>query len=349
MKKKKKQCCSLKPKCDDNKMYYNEHDLYCTPVTQCKKNDTCKKTMKKYMDCGCENYEYMSVEDCEELADKAEHLFEKALECECKAKNAFDQAKECEKLSKVLSAKANDLMNKAKNNEKEANMAQCKAKELMEKSQVLSQEAKCLYKKAEEIESQAKCNCEKAKDLYDKAQEYNKNAKCLYSKALKYDEKALKCFKLAENKIKEYEHKSMKCKELIKKCNNKLNDCEIEHKSKGYVDCEVNEKNHTKNHKCCNKKHKEEYCYLDYEVDNCEEYYDNDCIDYMKCDCTYVSPVYDMCNMHHMGEFSDEYPSFDMPYMNPYKDKCQDVNDMWMYYYMNMKNMMDNMYKPRYF
>ena len=56
---------------------------------------------------------------------------------------------------------------------------------------------------------------------------------------------------------------------------------------------------------------------------------------------TYVSPMYDMYHMQCMGDFSQQYPSLDMPYMNCYVDQYQDVNDMWMNYYMMMQNMMD--------
>ena len=33
--------------------------------------------------------------------------------------------------------------------------------------------------------------------------------------------------------------------------------------------------------------------------------------------------------------------------MNGYMDQYQDVNDMWMNYYMMMQNMMQSMMKPR--
>ena len=65
-------------------------------------------------------------------------------------------------------------------------------------------------------------------------------------------------------------------------------------------------------------------------------------------DCpTYVSPMYDMYQMQCMGDFAQQYPSLDTPYMNGYMDQYQDVNDMWMNYYMMMQNMMQSMMKPR--
>ena len=62
---------------------------------------------------------------------------------------------------------------------------------------------------------------------------------------------------------------------------------------------------------------------------------------------TYVSPMYDMYHMQCMGDFSHHYPSLDMPYMNCYIDQYQDVNDMWMNYYMMMQNMMQSMMNQR--
>ena len=62
---------------------------------------------------------------------------------------------------------------------------------------------------------------------------------------------------------------------------------------------------------------------------------------------TYVSPMYDMYHMQCMGDFSQQYPSLDMPYMNCYMDQYQDVNDMWMNYYMMMQNMMQSMMNQR--
>ena len=59
---------------------------------------------------------------------------------------------------------------------------------------------------------------------------------------------------------------------------------------------------------------------------------------------TYVSPMYDMTPMQCTGGMSSKYPSLDKPYMNAYMDQYQDINDMWMNYYMYMQNMyMQNM------
>ena len=48
-----------------------------------------------------------------------------------------------------------------------------------------------------------------------------------------------------------------------------------------------------------------------------------------------------------MGDFAQQYPTLDMPYMNCYIDQYPDVNDMWMNYCMMMQNMMQSMKKSK--
>ncbi|WP_343101691.1 hypothetical protein [Romboutsia sp. MSSM.1001216sp_RTP31141st1_G3_RTP31141_220114] len=359
MKKKKSQGCGCQPKCD-NFNVCNDKVKSCKPCNSHKSNVCCKKPSKKYIDCDheskcdfmddckCdEHFEITCVDKCLELVQKAEDLFDEASRCECKAKELMEKARECEKSSNVLAAKANDLREKAQCNENESRAAECKAKELMEKARELCEKAKCLHKEAEEIENEARCKCEKANDLRDRAQEFSEKAKCLYAKALKFDEKALECYKSAEDKIKEYGHKSKKCEEMIKKCSSKLDKCEMDMKK--YIDCDHKKycTCDTKESKSHYKKNKEKYCDIGLKQEYCKPHCKEDV--YMDCDCaTYVSPMYDMCNMHYIGDMADEYPMVGMPYMNACSNHCQDANDMWMHYYMNMKNMMKNMGWPRY-
>ncbi|RDY24708.1 hypothetical protein CHF27_000475 [Romboutsia maritimum] len=360
MRKKKKQWCSCTPQYESCNPCEKSVDTW-KPASTCKLTNnckSCKKPTKKYVDCSCEDYESTCVEKCENLAKKAQELFDKASESECQATQTYDQAKECEKSAQVLSAKANNLLQKAKCNEKESKAAECKAKELMEKSDQLSQDAKCLFKEAEKAQNQADINCEKAKCLYEKAQELNKNAKNLYAQAMKCNEKALECFKVEGEKIKAYQMNSKKCEDMISKCNVKLDKCDKN--VKGICDKQTMCQEDIicdKNANCGCQMPKKKVCNNEYL--NCDamcntknyclenENEDDEIIYVEESDlCTgnlcssYVNPMYNMAPMQYMGNMCNKYPSLDMPYMNPYMCKCQDMNDMWMNYYMMMQNMM---------
>lgn len=330
MRKKKKSGCSCTPQHEVCNSSYND------TVNSCKPMKTYKKPVKKYVDCSCNDYETICVDKCANLAKQAEELFERALECECKASEAYEQARECEKSSKILSAKAEELIKKANYSEKESKASECKAKELMEKSEKLCEQAKCLFKEAGCIEKEAHTNCEQAKCLFEKAQDHNKQAKSLYSQAMKCDEKALECFKDAGEKIKEYEMKSKKCEDMMEKCMNKLDGCNNKPKCNNYIqmDCKYDKcKNESmNNNKWQTSKCDDDIIYID--MDNNDNYYTGS-----GCS-TYVSPMYDMYNMQCVGNFSQKYPSLEMPYMNMYMEQCEDINDMWMNYYTMMQNMM---------
>lgn len=334
MKKKKKQCYPCIP----------QHET-CMPFKtlemDCKPTDICKKTSKKYVNYGCDDCDMTFEDKCVKLAKIAEELFQKALEHEKEAIEANEQAKQCEKKAKTLAAKADKLLKNAKYNEDESKLADCTAKELMEKAQKLSEQAKCLYKEADKIESEAQCSCEKAKCLYEKCYEHNANAKELYNQAMKCDEKALVCYKSVGEKIKEYEMKSKKCEEMIEKCSGKIFECngkipqEESKMNSEYIYCDM---------------------YLDYECENYNSIqsknksYNKNEIVYVEesnlCP-TYVSPMYDMAPMQYMGGMYNQYPSLDMPYINPGMCEYQEMNDMWMNYYMMMQNMMMQNMMPR--
>ena len=335
MRRRKKTACSCAPQSEVCNVC-NE-----TP-TQTKVVSHCKKPIKKEDECPCGDYEITHVDNCVKLAKQAEELFEKALEFECKATESYEQAKECEKSSKVLSAKAESLLNKANTSEKEAKAAECKAKELMEKAEQLKEQAKCLYKEAECIEKEAQTNCEQAKCLFEKAQSHNEKAKALYNQALKCDEKALECYKTAGEKIKEYEAKSHKCEAMMEKCMNKIDECHNKPKcgEVKHTHCEIEK---PKTNCGCKKeyvqpcKQKEEIIYIEDAKINVNQ----------GCS-TYVSPMYDMYHMQYMGEFAEQYPYLEAPYMNVHMGQCEDMNEMWMNYYMMMQNMMmQNMMQPR--
>lgn len=359
MKKKKKQSCSCTPqkeackpveavktikKCEVCKPC--ETAVECTPISSCKPCHTEKKPIASYVECPCGDYEITCVDKCVELAKKAEELFEKACKYEVDATQTFNQAKECEKSAKLLSQKACNLLQNANKSENQARNDECKAKELMQRAQELCEKAKALNKEAECIEREAKDNCERARCLYEKAETYNDKAKCLYNQALKYDEKALECYKTAGDKIKEYEGKSKKCEEMLDKCGNKLKNCEnncvsnpsVQHKmdmgtnmpSMPSCGCKKPCKNtcETIVEKTC--KCYDEIIYVDM---------DNDCSFENSCS-TYVSPMYNMAPMQCMGNFTNKYPSLDNSNMSPYTNE---YDEMWMNYYMYMQQMMQQM------
>ena len=85
MKKKKKYGFGCAPQHEDGNIC-NE------PVNQCKSINPCKKQVKKYVDCSCDDYEITCVDKCANLAKQAEELFEKACKFERKAADAFEQA-----------------------------------------------------------------------------------------------------------------------------------------------------------------------------------------------------------------------------------------------------------------
>ena len=358
MKKKKKQPCSYAPQvepcntcapintCEPCKTI-KSHDSCksceaveeCSPILSCKPCSTHKKTMDCYVECPCDNYEITCVDKCVELAKKAEALFEKACKYEAEATNTFNQAKECEKSAKLLSQKACSLLQNANKCEDQSKANECKAKQLMQQAEELSQKAKCLSKEADNIEKEAKANCEKAKCLYEKAETCNEKAKALYNQALKFDEKALECYKTAGDKIKEYEKNSKKCEEMINKCDNKLKKCESNCVSKetvmpdmGMTGCGCNKESAMntcdkivqKSFSC-----DDEIIYID-ATDVCS--LGNEC-------SSYVTPMYNMAPMQCMGNFTNKYPSLDQT-MTPYETEN---DDMWTNYYMYMQQMMKQM------
>ena len=158
---------------------------------------------------------------------------------------------------------------------------------------------------------------------------------------MKYDEKALQCYKTAGDKIKEYESNSKKCEEMLNKCGNKLNACNQNKTtvspSTATMACNTvkNPCNTVKNpcdevvEKTCSCK--DEIVYID--MNN-------------SCGCgsasSYVTPMYNLSPMQNMGHMQSKYPSLDNGcgcMMNQY----QDMNDMWMNYYMYMQQMMNQM------
>ena len=160
---------------------------------------------------------------------------------------------------------------------------------------------------------------------------------------LKYDEKALECYKTAGDKIKEYEKKSKKCEEMIDKCGYKLQNCEnncaynqpvqskmdMKMPSTPSCGCAKPCKNtcETVVEKTCNCN--DEIIYVD--MDNCS--CNNQC-------STYVSPMYNMAPMQCMGNFTNKYPSLDNSNMSCYDNQ---YDEMWMNYYMYMQQMMQQM------
>lgn len=378
MRKKKKQSYSCAPQYDACNPCEEKINT-CKPVKQtkisnacsCNTNNVCKKPVKKYVEDICGDYEITCVDKCVNLAKKAEELFDKACECDAQAVETYNQAKECEKSAKLLEQKANNLLQNACCTEKESKEAECKAKQLLEKADELSAKAKCLYQEGKQIQKEAEANCESAKCLYEKAQCLNEKAKELYSQAMKCDEKALECYKNAGEKMKEYEIKSKKCEDMISKCGNALDKCSNKVNYKKETPCEyvksVDICNTTKPSSICKYEEydyscnppKKKSCISNKAVTNntckmntCNTYDESEDIiyveDYDICKgnlcSTYVSPMYDMTPMQCVGGISSKYPSLDKPYMNVYIDQYQDMNDMWMNYYMYMQNMyMQNM------
>ncbi len=363
MKKKKKYGCGCTPQPEDCNVC-NE------PINQCKPINTCKKQVKQYVDCGCDDYEVTCVDKCADLAKRAEELFEKACKCESRAAEAFEQAQRLEKSSKVLSAKAQNLLCTAQNNENQARANECKAQELLDKARDLREQAKCLYKEGQQVQGQAQEDCEQAKCLYEQAQNLNDKARDLFNQAAKFDEKALQCYKTAGEKVKEYEMKSKVCEEMIGKCNNKLSKCEQKpitcepkpvcikpiNKCKPVYDCSCNQPKQNVCQTTCNPCNQmpttkfnqcsDEIIYVE-DTDLCNNVCNSAPKAPKMCDSTYVSPMYDMCPMQYMNGFSQQYPTMDMPYMNAYVDQYQDMNDMWINYYNMVQGMMmQNMMPP---
>ncbi|MEG2788996.1 MAG: hypothetical protein RR942_14375 [Romboutsia sp.] len=378
---KKKKCnnsCSVNAGCHAKK------EVYCEP---------CKKVVYKKMEpikeikpvcCPpgpCNDCEIKFDDTCVKLAQEAEKLFKKALDCECLAVDSYEEAKEFDKKAKALEDKAKKLAKESIDNEYEAEKLRKQANQLLCKSEELCAKAKCLYKEAESAGDEAEKYCEKAKCLYTKAQSENEQAKCLYSQAMQCDEKAMNCYKVAGEKIKEYEDKSKKCESMMKKCQDKIKGCyEMDDckpmKKSCYVDLGLDEPcndkcNHNKHSKCekkikpsCNcevkyvcpthkekpKKETKQKCGYEY-YDMNEYYYDKD--EYCDLDDMmlikeeetglYINPIYNMEPMQYMGDFAIQYPSMDEPYMNIDQMGMEEMQDMWMNYYMYMQNMMKNM------
>ena len=109
MKKKKKSSCQ----CIPQQNVCNEPILNsCKPNNIYKPANNCKNISKKYIEPICNDCEVKFVDTCADLASKAEELFEKALQHQCKAEETLQQAKEYEQEAKVLAANAQNLMNK---------------------------------------------------------------------------------------------------------------------------------------------------------------------------------------------------------------------------------------------
>ncbi|OSB10586.1 hypothetical protein [Paraclostridium bifermentans] len=394
---KKKKCynsCSANIGCNPKK----EKESYCEP---CKKPvyKKCEPVKKLEPTCcppgPCDDCEIKFDDTCVKLAQEAERLFKKALDCECLAVESYEEAKEFDKKAKALEAKAKKLAKESMDNETEAEKLRKQANQLLCKSEDLCARAKCLYKEAEQAGDEAEQYCEKAKCLYEKSQNVNEQAKCLYSQAMKCDEKAMKCYKVAGEKIKEYEGKSKKCEDMMKKCQEKIAGCyemeDCKPKKSCYVDLGIEEPCKEKKsckpckpiHTCKEEKSckpintcKEEkpsctcepkyvsptYCKPKKEVkqpcgcefnfcnghnnnQNDDEYCNLDDIMLIKEEETglYINPIYNMEPMQYMGEFANKYPSMDEPYMYMENMGMEEMQDMWMNYYMYMQNMMNNM------
>ncbi|WP_373598126.1 hypothetical protein [Paraclostridium bifermentans] len=405
MRKKKKwnNSCGTNTGCNKKKDECKVKESYCEPCKKpaCNKSESYKMPEATCCPKGpCDDCEIKFEDTCVKLAKEAEKLFKKALDCECLAVESYEEAKECDKKAKALEAKAKKLAKESIDNECEAEKLKKQANDLLCKSEDLCQKAKCLYKEAEKAGDEAEKYCEKAKCLYEKAQNENEQAKCLYSQAMKCDEKAMNCYKVAGEKIKEYEEKSKKCENMMKKCQDKINDCYDmddckKMKKSCYVDLGLDEPCKSKPSKCsnkhdkmncydnyesCNKKMKPScecevkyvcptynkpkkemkkkcscdydysYCDMDdycskYDYDKKEDYCDLDDILLIKEEETglYINPIYNMEPMQYMGDFACKYPSMEEPYMNMDEMGMEEMQDMWMNYYMYMQNMMKNM------
>lgn len=376
---KKKKCynsCSAHIGCNQKK----EKESYCEP---CKKPvyKKCEPVNKLEPSCcppgPCADCEIKFDDTCAKLAQEAERLFKKALDCECLAVESYEEAKGFDKKAKDLEARAKRLAKESMENETEAERLRKQANQLLCKSEDLCAKAKCLYKEAEQAGNEAEHYCEKAKGLYERAQNENEQAKCLYSQAMQCDEKAMKCYKVAGEKIKEYEDKSKKCENMMKKCQDKIagcydmEDCKPNKKS-CYVDLGIEEpckeKKSCKSCKPCKeektmctcepkyvhptyckpKKQMKASCGCEHELWNShhnEEYCNLDDIMLIKEEETglYINPIYNMEPMQYMGEFANKYPSMEEPYMYMENMGMEEMQDMWMNYYMYMQNMMQSM------
>lgn len=303
MKKKKKQGLGCEPK-QENSNIYNKK------INQQKSINTCNKQIKKYIEC--DDYEISCSDKCLDLAKKSNELFEKACIYESKASDVFGQSKNLENESKVLSAKAQNLISKSKDNKEKAKLNECKAQELLDKSKELFDQAKCLYKEGQQVKSQADEDLEQSKLLYKEAQNYSDKAKDLFNQASKCGEKAIQCYKTVGEKIKKYEDNSKFCKEMIDKCNNKLNIFE-----KNQINCEENP------------------IYIK-PISKCKPTYKNS----YSNEIIYVEDT-DICN--NVSDMDNKLSQLcDLTYV----DKYQEFNDMWMNYYnmvedMTIKNMMN--------
>ena len=367
---KKKKCynsCSANLGCNQKK------ENCCEP---CKKTayKKCEPSKKIELNCcppgPCDDCEIKFDDTCVKLAQEAERLFKKALDCECLAVESYEEAKEFDKKAKSLEAKAKRLAKESMENETQSEKLRKQANQLLCKSEDLCERAKCLYKEAEQAGDEAEHYCEKAKCLYEKSQDANEQAKCLYSQAMKCDEKAMNCYKVAGEKIKEYEGKSKKCEDMMKKCQEKINGCydmeDCKPKKSCYVDLGIEEPCTCKEEKpictckpkyvtptyCKPKKDIKHSCGCECNYDdkqnnkfNKDKYYDLDDITLIKEEETglYVNPIYNMEPMQYIGEFANKYPSMDEPYMYIENIGMEEMQDMWMNYYMYMQNMMDNM------
>ena len=175
-----------------------------------------------------------------------------------------------------------------------------------------------------------------------------------YNQALKYDEKALECYKTAGDKIKEYENKSKKCEDLINKCNSKLNNCMTScvqpEQTKKSCGCNIYDKKQVNNCGCTSKAET-------YGCQSCEEEIiqvapeqQQNTIQSNNCGCmceteyeySYVNPMYDMTPMQYMGNMSNQYMTMETPYIMPFDDG-DSMNDMWNNYYMYIQKMIQSM------
>lgn len=271
-----------------------------------------KKDNRKYVDTT-----YEDIKVCDELAQKSEELFNKAIKYDVDANNAFYQAEKCETLSKDLSKKSKDLSQKAKLDETKSELYEIKSKELLEKSKELCEQAQYLYKEAELIEKEAKKHSNHAKELYEEAYEDDTLSKKLLYQAKEYDKKALECYKEIEKKIKEYENKSKEYDKMIEKCDDKLKECELYYvENYPAVLPELDETMPINLY--------EEIIYVNpttKEIDNTQT--------------TYVTPMYDMYHMQNLDEFYENYPSMgnggyvEIEFNDMWKNYCKMMNELF--------------------
>ena len=137
--------------CDPCKKPVHKKCEPCKPIEPCKKVDSCKE-----MDIVCKKHEFACCppgpcEDCEikfddtcaKLAEQAEKLFKKALNCECLATESYEEAREFDKKAKALEAKAKRLAKESLENECEADKLRKQANDLLCRSEELCEKAKC--------------------------------------------------------------------------------------------------------------------------------------------------------------------------------------------------------------